>query len=139
MRYSALGYIGLAKARCRCKLGNWESTWVSSQDYNTNQWNFSGFPQNMVRPWQTDRYLFLPPFYRYEKARDVPMVFVSYVSTWSYVGIKRILVGPKGFRYWINLWIFWKNFLGGLFLIFRKYPLTNHNTIPSLTIGSSKK
>ncbi len=35
-RYSALEYIGLAKARCRCKLGNWESTWVSSQDYNTN-------------------------------------------------------------------------------------------------------
>ncbi len=25
--------------------------------------------------------------------------FVSYVSTRSYVGIKRILVGPNGFRY----------------------------------------
>jgi hypothetical protein len=25
--------------------------------------------------------------------------FVLYVSTWSYVGIKRILVGPYGFRY----------------------------------------
>ena len=34
-----------------------------------------------------------------KKARDVPLVFVSYVSTWSYVGIKRILVGPNGFRY----------------------------------------
>jgi hypothetical protein len=34
MRYSALGYIGLAKARRRCKLGDWESTGVSSQDYN---------------------------------------------------------------------------------------------------------
>ena len=91
--------IGLAKARCRCKLGNWESTWVSFQDYNTNEWNFLGFPKNMVRPWQTDRYLFLRHFDRYEKARDVLLVFVSYVSTWSYMGIKRILVGPNGFRF----------------------------------------
>ncbi len=110
MRYSVLGYTGLAKARCRCKLGNWESTWVSSQDNNTNQQNFLGFPQNMVRPWQTDRFLFLRHFYRYEKAQDVPLVFVSYVSMWSYVGIKRILVGPNGFRYQINLWIIWKKF-----------------------------
>ncbi len=65
-----------------------------------------------------DRYLFLRHFYRHEKARDVPLVFGSYVSMWSYVEIKRILVGPNGFRYYINLWIFWKNFLGGFFLIF---------------------
>ncbi len=71
----------------------------------------------MVRPWQTNQYLFLRHFYRYENAQDVPLVFVSYVSTWSYMGIKRILVGPNGFLYQINLWIFWKNFLGGFFLI----------------------
>ncbi len=33
------------------------------------------------------------------EARDVPLVFVSYVSTWSYVGIRRILVGPNGLGY----------------------------------------
>jgi hypothetical protein len=46
-----------------------------------------------------DQYLFLRHFYRYEKARDVPLVFVSYVSTQSYLGIKRIPVGPNGFRF----------------------------------------
>ena len=46
-----------------------------------------------------DRYLFLRHFYRYEKARDVRMVFLSYVSTWSYVGIQRIPGGPNGFRF----------------------------------------
>ena len=43
----------------------------------------------MVRQWQTDRYLFLRHFYRYEKARDVPLVFVSYVlrgPTWELKG-----------------------------------------------------
>jgi hypothetical protein len=49
---------------------------------------------DMVRPWQTNRYLFLRHFYRYEKARDVPLVFVSHVSTWSYMGIKEYLLGP---------------------------------------------
>ncbi len=138
MRYSARGYIGLAKARCRCKLGNWESTWVSSQDYNTNQWNVSVFPKNMEWPWQTDPYLFLCHFYRYEKARDVPLVFVSYLSTWSYVGIKKILVGSNGFRYQINLWIFW--IISSVdFSDFLKILLTSRNMIPSLTIGSSKR
>ena len=37
---------------------------------------------------QTDRYLFLCHFYRYEKAQDVPLVFVSYVSTWSYTVLR---------------------------------------------------
>ncbi len=60
---------------------------------------FLGFPKNMVRPWQTDQYLFLRHFYRYEKARGSPLIFVSDVSTWSYMGIKRILVGPNGFIY----------------------------------------
>ena len=38
-------------------------------------------------------------FLQDKKARDVPLVFVSYVSMWSYMGIKKILVGPNGFRY----------------------------------------
>ncbi len=46
-----------------------------------------------------DQYLFLRHFYSYEKAQDVPLVVVSNVSMWSYVGIKRVLVGPNGFRY----------------------------------------
>ncbi len=70
--------------------------------FNTNSSallvEFFGFPEKYGEA-VTDRYLFLRHFYRYEKARDVPLVFVSYVSTWSYVGIKRILVGPNGFRY----------------------------------------
>ncbi len=32
-------------------------------------------------------------------ASDLGQARVSYVSTWSYVGMKRILVGPNGFRY----------------------------------------
>ncbi len=59
----------------------------------------SFFWSDMVRLWQMDRYLFLRHFYRYKKARDVPLVFVSYVSTWSYVGITWLFVGPNGFRY----------------------------------------
>ncbi len=78
----------------------------------------SFFRSDMVRSWQTEWYLFLRHFYRYEKARDVREVFVSYVSTWSYVGIKRIPVGPNGFR--LNLWIFWKIFLGEFFSVFPK-------------------
>ena len=53
----------------------------------------SFFRSDMVRSWQTDQYLFLHHFYRYEKARDVRLVFLSYVSTWSYVGIKEYLLG----------------------------------------------
>ncbi len=78
----------------------------------------SFFRSDMVRSWQTDRYLFLRHFYRYEKAQDVPEVFVSYVSTWSYVGIKRIPVGPNGFR--LNLWIFLEKFPWWIFSVFPK-------------------
>ncbi len=52
---------------------------------------FFGFPEKYVEAVADGS--------MYAKARDVPVVFVSYVSTWSYVGIKRILVGPNGFRY----------------------------------------
>ena len=60
---------------------------------------FFGFPEKYGEAVADGSILVLCHFYRYEKARDVPLVFVSYVSTWSYVGIKRILVGPNGVRY----------------------------------------
>jgi hypothetical protein len=49
-----------------------------------------------------DGYLFLRHFYRYEKAQDDRLVLLSFVFTWSYVGIKRILVGPNAFRFSFN-------------------------------------
>jgi hypothetical protein len=78
---------------------------------------FFGFSEKYGEA-MADGSILVPTSFRYKKARDIPLVFVSYVSTWSYVGIKRILVEPNRLRYRINLWIFWKNFLGGFFLIF---------------------
>ncbi len=66
-----------------------------------------------------DRSILVPTsFLQVRESSRYSLGFVSYVSTWSYVGVKRILVGPNGFRYKINLWIFWKKLLGGFFLMF---------------------
>ncbi len=35
-------------------------------------------------------------FLQVRESSKCPLVFMSYASTWSYVGIKRILLGPLG-------------------------------------------
>ncbi len=83
MRYSALGYIDWLRQDVDANLVIGSPHGFHLKITTLTSGIFWVSPKNMVRPWQMDRYLFLHHVYRYKKARDVPLVFVSYVSTWS--------------------------------------------------------
>ncbi len=62
--------------------------------------DFFGFPENYGEAVADGSILVPTSFLQVRESSRCSLGFcVSYVSTWSYVGIKRKLVGPNGFRY----------------------------------------
>ncbi len=60
---------------------------------------FFGFPEKYGEAVADGSILVPTSFLQVQESSSCSLGIVSYVSTWSYVGIKRILVGPNRSRY----------------------------------------
>ncbi len=60
---------------------------------------FFGFPEKYGEAVADGSMLASTSFVQVRESTRCSLAFMSYVSTWSYVGIERILAGPNGFRY----------------------------------------